>query len=152
MACALPPSVPDDVVKKDKELSQVKDEVELKLQEISNGLPFVVFDGREIPFGDEDLDVVKVFTLDAKVVVDGASQTPLSISFAILGRRRGKSISVASVTCTITQLGYRNCLLRLRSTMAQSVSGQAPQKHKMAPYQGCWSYRRIQVRSDGSRW
>ncbi len=80
MACVLPPSVPDDVVKKFKERSQVKDEVELKLQEISNGLPFVVFDGREIPFGDEDLDGVKVFTLDAKVVVDGASQTPMSRS------------------------------------------------------------------------
>jgi hypothetical protein len=81
MACALPPSVPDDVVKKFKERSQVKDEVELKIQEISKDLPFV-FDGREIPFGDEDLDVIKLFTVDARVVVDGASHTPVSRVFA----------------------------------------------------------------------
>jgi hypothetical protein len=81
VACAFTPPVPDDIVKKFKEQSQVKDEVELKIQEIFKDLPFV-FDGREIPFGDEDLDVIKVFTLDAKVVVDGASQTPVSRVFA----------------------------------------------------------------------
>jgi hypothetical protein len=81
MPCALPPSVPDDVVKKVKERSQVKDEVPLKLQEISNGLPFV-FDDKEIAFGDEDLDVINVFTLDAKVVVDGTKQTLASRVFA----------------------------------------------------------------------
>jgi hypothetical protein len=75
-----PPSVPDDVVKKFKELSQVKDDVELKIQEISKDLPFV-FDDQDIYFGDEDLDVINVFTLDAEVVVDGASQTPLSRVF-----------------------------------------------------------------------
>jgi hypothetical protein len=80
MACALPPSVPDDVVKKFKERSQLKDEVELKIQEISNDLPFV-FDDKEISFGDEDLEVIGVFTLYAKVVVDGASQTPVSRVF-----------------------------------------------------------------------
>jgi hypothetical protein len=74
------PSVLDNVVKRFKELSQVKDDVQLKLQDISNGLPFV-FDGQDISFGDEDLDVINVFTLDAKVVVDGASQTPLSQVF-----------------------------------------------------------------------
>jgi hypothetical protein len=43
----LPPSVPDDVVKKFKELSQVKDDVQLKIQEISKDLPFV-FDDQDI--------------------------------------------------------------------------------------------------------
>jgi hypothetical protein len=76
----LPPSVPDDVAKKFKERSQVKDEVELKLQDISKGLPFV-FDDQDISFGDEDLDVINVFTLDAKVMVDGASQTAVSRVF-----------------------------------------------------------------------
>jgi hypothetical protein len=73
----LPRCVPDDVAKKFKRRSQVKDDVQLKLQDISNGLPFV-FDGQDISYGDEDLDVINVFTLDAKVVVDGASQPPLS--------------------------------------------------------------------------
>jgi hypothetical protein len=73
----LPPTVPDDVAKRFKERSQVKDDVQLKLQDISNGLPFV-FDGKEISYGDGDVDVINVFTSDAKVVVDGASQTPLS--------------------------------------------------------------------------
>jgi hypothetical protein len=59
-------------VRKFKERSQVKDEGELEFQDISNGLPFV-FDDKEISFRDEYLDVINVFTLDAKVVVDGAS-------------------------------------------------------------------------------
>jgi hypothetical protein len=76
----LPPPVSDDDVKKFKERSQVKDEVELKIQEISKDLPFV-FEDEDISFGDEDLDVISVFTLDAEVVVDGVSQTALSRVF-----------------------------------------------------------------------
>jgi hypothetical protein len=41
------------------------------------GLPFV-FNDRELSFGDEDLDVINVFTSGAEVVNDGARQTPLS--------------------------------------------------------------------------
>jgi hypothetical protein len=77
----LPLSVPDGVVKKFKERSQVKDDVQLKIQDISIGIPFV-FDGQEISFGEEDLDVINVFALGAKVVVDGASQNPVSRVFA----------------------------------------------------------------------
>jgi hypothetical protein len=76
----LPSSVPDDVVKKFKERSQVKDDVQLKIQEISEDVPFV-FDDQDTSFGDEALDVINVFTLDVEVVVDGASQSPLSRIF-----------------------------------------------------------------------
>jgi hypothetical protein len=76
----LPPSVPDDVVKKFKERNQVKNEVALHVQDISKGRPFVI-DDQEISFADEDLDVVKVFTSGAAVVVDGARQTPVSQVF-----------------------------------------------------------------------
>jgi hypothetical protein len=76
----LPPSVPDGVVKKFKEGNQVKKDVELNLQEISEGLPFLL-DGQEISFEDVDLDLINIFMADAEVVVDGARQTPLSRVF-----------------------------------------------------------------------
>jgi hypothetical protein len=43
--------------------------VKLNVQEISNGLPFVI-DDQEISFADRNLDVKNIFT-DAKEVVDG---------------------------------------------------------------------------------
>jgi hypothetical protein len=75
-----PPSVPNDVVQKFKERNQVKNGVALNVQEISNGLPFVI-DGQEISFADEDLNVINVFTSGAEVVVDGVRQTPVSRVF-----------------------------------------------------------------------
>jgi hypothetical protein len=76
----LPPSVSDDVVKKFKERNQVKRDAELTIQRISKGLPFVI-DDQEISFADDALDVIKVFTPGAEVVVDGVSQTPVSRVF-----------------------------------------------------------------------
>jgi hypothetical protein len=76
----LPLSVPDDVVNKFKEQNQVKKDVELNIQEISEGLPFL-FDGQEISFEDVDLDLINIFMADAEVVVDGARQTPVSRVF-----------------------------------------------------------------------
>jgi hypothetical protein len=76
----LPPSIPVDIAKDFKERNQVKKDVELNTQEILKGLPFA-FNGREISFGDEDLDVKNVFTSGAEVVVDGVRQTPVSRVF-----------------------------------------------------------------------
>jgi hypothetical protein len=82
MACAsdYPSSVPDDLAKF-KERNQVKNEVVLNVQEISNALHFVI-DDKEISFEDKDLNVINVFTPGAKVVIDrGVGQTPVSRVF-----------------------------------------------------------------------
>jgi hypothetical protein len=80
MVCAnnYPPSVTDDVVMKFKEGSQVKADVELRIQQISKDLPFVRLDDEDISFRDEDLDGINIFMLDAKLVVDGVRQVPIS--------------------------------------------------------------------------